>query len=64
VLFCEKDPELIKQCIRVNRDVSITLYRDHRIGFGYGDLEQAARLDHEETGKEIVPFPAFRMKLA
>jgi len=64
VLFCEKDPELIKQCIRVNRDVSITLYRDHRIGFGYGDLEQAARLDHEEIEKEIVPFPAFRMKLA
>jgi processive 1,2-diacylglycerol beta-glucosyltransferase len=64
VLFCEKDPELIKQCIRVNRDVSITLYRDHRIGFGYGDLEQAARLDHGEIEKEIVPFPAFRMKLA
>ena len=64
VLFCEKDPEPIKQCIRVNRDVSITLYRDHRIGFGYGDLEQAARLDHEEIEKEIVRFPAFRMKLA
>src|SRR5215469_13744021 len=64
VLFCEKDPEQIKQCIRVNRDVSITLYRDHRIGFGYGDLEQAARLEHEEIEKEIVPFPALRMKLA
>ena len=64
VLFCEKDPELIKQCIRVNRDVSITLYRDHRIGFGYGDLEQAARLEHEEIEKEIVQFPVFRMKLA
>jgi processive 1,2-diacylglycerol beta-glucosyltransferase len=64
VLLCEKDPELIKQCIRVNRDVSITLYRDHRIGFGYGDLEQAARFDHEEVENEIVPFPALRMKLA
>lgn len=28
-LFCEKDPEAIKQCIRVNRDIAITLYRDH-----------------------------------
>jgi processive 1,2-diacylglycerol beta-glucosyltransferase len=66
VLFCGKDPETIKQCIRINRDVSITLYRDHRIGFGYGDLEQAARLEHasEEPGKGILPFPAYHMKLA
>jgi processive 1,2-diacylglycerol beta-glucosyltransferase len=64
VLFCERDPELIKQCIRVNRDVSITLYRDHRIGFGYGDLEQAARLDHGEPDKELLTFPACHRKLA
>lgn len=32
LLFCEKDPEAIKNCIRQNRDVSITLYRDHRFG--------------------------------
>jgi processive 1,2-diacylglycerol beta-glucosyltransferase len=64
VLFCEKDPEVIKQCIRINRDVSITLYRDHRIGFGYGDLEHAARLDRAELNKEIVPFPECEMKRA
>src|ERR1700675_1385098 len=66
VLFCEKDPETIKQCIRVNRDVSITLYRDHRIGFGYGDPERAARFDFEvkETAKEVVEFPAYHLKLA
>src|SRR5215469_14482579 len=66
VLFCEKDPEAIKQCIRINRDVSITLYRDHRIGFGYGDLEHAARFDYavDESGKGILPFPAYHMKLA
>jgi len=66
VLFCEKDPEAIKQCIRVNRDVSITLYRDHRIGFGYGDAEPAARLDFaaEESAQEVVAFPTYRMKLA
>jgi hypothetical protein len=32
LLFCEKDPEAIKECIRTNQDVSITLYRDHRFG--------------------------------
>ncbi len=30
LLCCEKDPEAIKQCIRENRDVALTLYRDHR----------------------------------
>jgi predicted metal-dependent phosphoesterase TrpH len=66
VLFCGKDPETIKQCIRINRDVSITLYRDHRIGFGYGDLEQAARLDHaaEESREGILRFPIIQTKLA
>jgi processive 1,2-diacylglycerol beta-glucosyltransferase len=64
VLFCEKDPEVIKQCIRVNRDVSITLYRDHRVGFGYGDIERAARFDHAELSKEIVPFPEHGLRRA
>jgi processive 1,2-diacylglycerol beta-glucosyltransferase len=32
LLYCEKEPEAIKHCIRVNRDVSLTLYRDHRFG--------------------------------
>ena len=32
LLWCEKDPEAIKHCIRLNRDVSLTLYRDHRFG--------------------------------
>ena len=66
MLFCGKDVETVKQCIRINRDVSITLYRDHRIGFGYGDLEHAARFDYavDESGKGILPFPAYHMKLA
>ena len=66
VLFCEKDPEVIKQCIRVNRDVSITLYRDHRIGFGYGDVEQSARLDFatEKPAKEIIQIPSFGLNRA
>jgi len=32
LLFCEKDPEAIKECIRRNQHVSITLYRkDHKL---------------------------------
>jgi hypothetical protein len=68
VLYCEKHPQLIKQCIRVNRDVSITLYRDYRIGFEYGDIEQAARIDHgepnREPDKELLKFPSYQVKLA
>jgi processive 1,2-diacylglycerol beta-glucosyltransferase len=30
LLYCEKEAEAIKHCVRINRDVSITLYRDHR----------------------------------
>jgi processive 1,2-diacylglycerol beta-glucosyltransferase len=40
LLFCEKDPAAIKACIRLNRDVSLTLYRDHR--FGLEEREEAA----------------------
>jgi hypothetical protein len=40
LLWCEKDPEAIKQCIRLNRDVSLTLYRDHR--FGLEEREELA----------------------
>jgi processive 1,2-diacylglycerol beta-glucosyltransferase len=32
LLYCEKEAEAVKHCIRVNRDVSLTLYRDHRFG--------------------------------
>jgi len=37
LLWCEKDPEVIKECIRKNKDVSITLYRDHRFG---GEIDE------------------------
>jgi hypothetical protein len=42
VLFCEKDPEAIKECIRVNRNVAITLYRNHHTGFSTLPVEQRA----------------------
>jgi processive 1,2-diacylglycerol beta-glucosyltransferase len=38
VLYCEKEAEAIKHCIRVNRDVSLTLYRDHRFGLDESHL--------------------------
>jgi hypothetical protein len=40
MLWCEKDPEAIKECIRRNQDVSITLYRDHRFGGESEDREE------------------------
>jgi predicted metal-dependent phosphoesterase TrpH len=57
VLFCEKEPEAIKQCIRVNRNVAITLYRDHRLGIGFTDLEPESDLSKEN---QIVQFPYYR----
>jgi processive 1,2-diacylglycerol beta-glucosyltransferase len=47
LLYCEKEPEAIKRCIRVNRDVSLTLYRDHRFG-----------MEELEPGKESEPSSA------
>jgi hypothetical protein len=60
VLFCEKEPEAIKQCIRVNRNVAITLYRDYRLGIGYDDIDRA---DSPET-RDIVEFPKYHLKSA
>ena len=61
VLFCEKDPEAIKQCIRVNRNVAITLYRDHRLGIGFNDLEAEPERESEQA---VVDFPAYPRKSA
>ncbi|MBV9491563.1 MAG: PHP domain-containing protein, partial [Verrucomicrobia bacterium] len=48
VLFCEKHPEAIKECIRANRNVAITLYRDHRAGLTAAPAPAEARLDLAE----------------
>jgi UDP-N-acetylglucosamine:LPS N-acetylglucosamine transferase/predicted metal-dependent phosphoesterase TrpH len=61
VLFCEKEPEAIKQCVRVNRNVAITLYRDHRLGIGFTDLEPDSELRRED---QIVEFPYYRRNSA
>jgi processive 1,2-diacylglycerol beta-glucosyltransferase len=61
VLFCEKEPEAIKQCVRVNRNVAITLYRDHRLGIGFTDLEPDNELSKDS---QIVQFPYYRQNSA
>ena len=49
MLWCEKDPEAIKECIRQNKDISITLYRDHRFG-GESDEREEKRAAFERKG--------------
>jgi UDP-N-acetylglucosamine:LPS N-acetylglucosamine transferase/predicted metal-dependent phosphoesterase TrpH len=52
LLYCEKEAEAIKHCIRVNRDVSITLYRDHRFALD----EQGHGVTGMEKGAELLEF--------
>jgi processive 1,2-diacylglycerol beta-glucosyltransferase len=52
VLYCEKEAEAIKHCIRVNRDVSLTLYRDHRFGLEERHLQMPAL----EQAPSLVEF--------
>jgi processive 1,2-diacylglycerol beta-glucosyltransferase len=53
VLYCEKEAEAIKHCIRVNRDVSLTLYRDHRFG-----LDEAPESAPEIAAYQPAPLAA------
>jgi hypothetical protein len=57
VLYCEKEAEAIKHCIRVNRDVSLTLYRDHRFGLE----ERHLQLPAIEQAPELVQFDQPRL---
>jgi predicted metal-dependent phosphoesterase TrpH len=59
VLYCEKEAEAIKHCIRVNRDVSLTLYRDHRFGLEERHLQLPA-LEREPAPK-LVEFEQPRL---
>ena len=58
LLYCEKEAEAIKHCIRVNRDVSITLYRDHRFGLE----ERNVHLTALGNGPELVDFEEVGLK--
>jgi processive 1,2-diacylglycerol beta-glucosyltransferase len=60
LLYCEKEAEAIKHCIRVNRDVSITLYRDHRFGIDERNLHVAALKNGPEMADYAEPRLAAR----
>jgi processive 1,2-diacylglycerol beta-glucosyltransferase len=55
LLHCEKDPEAIKDCIRRNQHVSLTLYRDGMSGDSLRAQPQAA---------ETLPPEALPLRLA
>lgn len=51
LLHCAKEPEAIKECIRQNQHLSITLYRDGQTGRAPVNLEFAPG-----TGGTVIPF--------
>jgi processive 1,2-diacylglycerol beta-glucosyltransferase len=55
LLYCEKEAEAIKHCIRVNRDVSITLYRDHRFGLDEREIHLTELDRQTETAAFAEP---------
>jgi hypothetical protein len=55
VLHCEKDPEAIKQCVRTNEHIAITLYRD---GLRGADLRRpAVEAVGQPAAEGLVNFP-------
>jgi predicted metal-dependent phosphoesterase TrpH len=58
LLFCAKDPEAIKQCIRENKDVSITLYKDGR------SPVTTLNVEGESGAARILPFETDRIVAA
>jgi len=52
LLHCEKDPEAIKDCIRRNEHVSLTLYRDGMSGESLRAQPQVT----EAVAREALPF--------
>jgi processive 1,2-diacylglycerol beta-glucosyltransferase len=59
LLFCEKNEEAIKECVRKNEHVSITLYRDHnRLATSAGVREK------DEDGAKTIQLPGVPLKAA
>ena len=62
LLYCEKDAEAIKECVRRNEHVSITLYRD-----GNQFVQQTVPRGAEVKTEQIDPVllrPPFPLKTA
>jgi UDP-N-acetylglucosamine:LPS N-acetylglucosamine transferase len=53
LLYCEKDAESIKECVRRNEHVSITLFRENNQLVANNPMRQPARTDTRE-----IAFPA------
>ena len=49
LLFCAKEPDAIKECIRLNKDVSITLYRGER-------TVNALKTEPRAETPRVIPF--------
>lgn len=60
LLYCEKEAEAIKECIRRNEHVSITLYRDGNQFIRHGDLRDYT----DEQARAIVLHPPLPLKTA
>lgn len=57
ILRCEKHPDAIKACIRDNRNVSITLYRDEAVGEAEANgigLPEAAVAEAAAAGRTLI----------
>lgn len=63
LLHCEKDPAAIKECIRRNDHVSITLYRDDHptAQAAEGETGETVPERRAETGTLLGPLPAFAL---
>ena len=55
LLCCEKDRDAIKQCIRVNRDVALTLYREHRFAAALQPLAVPSAYESATAASPILP---------
>jgi len=49
LLHCEKEPEAIKECIRKNERLAITLYRE-----GFSNANTNSETEHLEPGAQVV----------
>jgi processive 1,2-diacylglycerol beta-glucosyltransferase len=59
LLFCEKNEEAIKECVRKNEHVSITLYRDHNRLATSSEVREK-----DEEGAKTIPLPETPLKTA
>ena len=62
VLHCEKDSEAIKDCIRTNEHIAITLYRDGLCGAALRAPQRKPEVLHHP--EELVEIPLMAAKVS